>query len=80
LFRSPNCIRGWLAYISDEYGDRATFKVVVKAENGAKAKNRAITSANKGFKDVEVIGKNFTDKIWGINNFQDLKEFITAIN
>ena len=74
LFRSPDCIRGWLAYIKTSYNDRATFKVLLSAENGAKAKNKAITAANNGFIGVEIVGKNFTDKLWGINKFPELKK------
>jgi len=78
LFRSPDCIRGWLSYIEPSYGNRATFKVLVNAESGPKAKNKAITAANNGFKGVEILGKNLNDKLWGINNFPDLEQWATG--
>ena len=73
LFRSPDCIRGWLAYINPTYGNRATFRVSLDAESGATAKNKAITAANNNFEGVEILGRNFDDKLWGINNFPELK-------
>ena len=75
LFRSTDCKRGWLAYIEPTYCDRATFTVQVEAESGPKAKNQAITAANNNFEGVKIIGKNFDDKLWGINNFPELIQF-----
>ena len=50
-------------------------EVLIDAETGAKAKNKAITAANKGFVgfNVNVVGCNLTDELWGINNFPELK-------
>lgn len=75
LFKSPECIRGWLSYIEPSYSERATFKVSLKAENGPKAKNKAITLANKGFEGLDIIARNYDDEIWGINKFSELKDF-----
>ena len=72
LFKSPNCIRGWLAYIDTPMCDRATFAVDLDAESAQKAKNAAITAANNGFTGVEIVQRNHTDEIWGINNFTEL--------
>uniref|UniRef100_A0A6M3J329 Uncharacterized protein n=1 Tax=viral metagenome TaxID=1070528 RepID=A0A6M3J329_9ZZZZ len=79
LFRAPECIRGWLAYLRPEHS-RCTITVSVKAENGTKAKNKAITCANKGFKGIEVIGGNYDDKIFGLNNFPELKKYVEDLN
>ena len=73
LFRSPDCKRGWLSYIEPTYSNKATFIVFVYAENGPKAKNKAITAANNDFKGVEIISRNYDDSLWGINNFPELK-------
>lgn len=72
LFRSPDCIRGWLSYLETTYKDRATVTVKVLAESGPKAKNKAITAANNGFEGVEIVKKNYFDKLWGISNFPEL--------
>ena len=72
LYRSPNCVRGWLAYLRPEHAITATFTVDLWEFSGAKAKNRAITLANKGFRGLEIVGRNFDHKIWGINNFPEL--------
>ena len=79
LYRSPDCIRGWLAYIQPGDGNRATFKVMVDAETGARAKNKAITTANKGFPGVRIIACNLTDELWGVNNFPELKQYIKRV-
>ena len=75
LYRAPDCKRGWLAYIEPTYSNRATFIVSLKAENGPKAKNAAITAANNNFKGVEIIDWNNTDMIWGLNMFPELQRF-----
>lgn len=74
LFRAPDCIRGWLAYVHPEHAKSATLTVRLYAENGAKAKNKAITMANQNFEGLEIVGKNFNDRTFGINNFADLKD------
>lgn len=71
LFRAPDCIRGWLAYVSKD-SSTPTVTVRVKAESGAKAKNKAITLANKGFKDLQIICIPRTSGIWDIDNFPEL--------
>lgn len=75
LFKAPDCIRGWLAYLRNE-NNRYTLKVSVKSENGSKAKNKAITLANKDFSsdDLKILKLNFSDNLWGVNNFPQLKE------
>jgi hypothetical protein len=73
LYRSPDCIRGWLSYLHPEHARRCTFTVEVEAETGPKAKNKAITCANNGFEGVKIVGRNFDDKLWGINNYPELK-------
>jgi len=72
LYKSPDCIRGWLAYLKIGCNE-ATLKVRLRAENGAKAKNKAITEANSGFKNVEIIWANYIDNLWSVNNFPKLK-------
>lgn len=71
LFRAEDCKRKWLAYLKNETGD-FTLKIVVYAETGAKAKNKAITLANKNFENVEILEKNYTHHLWGIDNFPAL--------
>lgn len=72
LFYSPDCRRNWLAYKKTSYINRATILVKVKAESGSSAKNKAITAANNRFDGVEIIKKNFDDKLWGINAYPEL--------
>lgn len=71
LYRDPRCIRGWLSYLRPST-NRPTVVVEVEAESGAKAKNKAITLANKDFVGLRVIRKNYADPLWGIHNFPDL--------
>ena len=75
LYRAPECIRGWLAYIRDHQND-ATFIVQVEAESGAKAKNAAITAANNEFKGVKIVGCGYSDDLWGLDRFPELKRFV----
>lgn len=73
LFRSPDCVRGWLAYLKPGVDkNRATVAVIIEAPNGSKAKNKAITKANIDLQNMEIFHQNFNDEIWGINNFADL--------
>lgn len=74
LYYAPECIRKWLAYIRPSYPSEATYTVEIKAENGQKAKNKAITFANKNFEGIKIINKNYHNKLWGINNYPELKE------
>lgn len=78
LFKSPDCIRGWLSYIKN-YNDRFTLKVLVKEINGQAAKNKAITAVNNGFNGFKILEINYTADIWGVNNFPDLKKEIDSI-
>lgn len=57
LYRSPNCIRGWLAYLLHQGppSQEELVTVEIEASDGAKAKNAAITAANRGFAGVKVI-------------------------
>ena len=77
LFRAPRCIRGWLAYLKDT-GQNATVIVEVMAETGVKAKNSAITAANNAFRGLKIISKNYTDPLWGLNNFPVTKTLVEA--
>ncbi|MGD9825763.1 MAG: hypothetical protein AB7U36_15495 [Desulfobacter sp.] len=54
---------------------KATFTVELEAENGPKAKNKAITAANNEFDGVEIVARNFTDGIWGIEKFPELAKY-----
>jgi len=72
LYRDPDCIRGWLAYLKDSSSSRATLKVSVEAESGQKAKNKAITLVNLGLDNLEILKVNYDDKLWGLNNFPEL--------
>ena len=74
LYRAPDCIRGWLAYLRPYDKKQATLSVIICAEDGPKAKNKAITSVNHGFTGLEIVSYNHTGDIWGINNFPELKE------
>lgn len=74
LFRTPDYIRGWLAYRNHSGFCRPTLTVLVEAESGTKAKNAAITAANRGFKGVEIIEKNYSSDLYSLNNFPDLLE------
>jgi len=68
LFKTPDCIRGWLAYIDLTWTD-SRYDVVVKvdAQNGSQAKSRAITAANNG--GVTDYVKSFTPR-WNISPTQ----------
>lgn len=79
LFRCPNCIRGWLSYIEPSSRDRATLSVIIEAESGAKAKNKAITMINKAVKnrdisELKIKDRNYDCDLWGIDQFEDLKK------
>lgn len=82
LFRSPECVRGWLAYIkTDSLTHRATYTVTIEAESGPKAKNKAITAINcmvaassyLPSTGIKIIARNFADEIWGIDIFPEIK-------
>lgn len=77
LFRATNCIRGWLPYLR-QGGRPCTVTVKIEAETGAKAKNAAITAANNAFRGVKIIGKNYSDPLWGLDNFPDTKASVEA--
>ena len=48
LIKSDYCVRGYLAYLSPKYFvSKPTHVITVMAENGSKAKNKAITLINK---------------------------------
>lgn len=74
LFHCTDCIRGWLAYLTDQ--DNATIAVKVEAESGSKAKNKAITLANRGFIGLKIVYKNYDRGYWAINNYPELKEML----
>lgn len=77
LFRAPNCIRGWLSYLKHT-DQNPTVTVEIMAETGAKAKNSAITAANNAFRGVKIISKNYSDPLWGLDLFPDVKATIEA--
>ena len=79
LFKAPECIRGWLAYLRLEHAKDATMTVLISAKNGADAKNRAQTAANNGFKGVEILKCNYTHSLFGIDNFPELKEQLSTL-
>jgi len=50
LFRSPECIRGWLAYVDTSvlsYGSKPDKIIEIEGKNASDAKNKAITLINK---------------------------------
>jgi hypothetical protein len=77
LFRAPRCIRGWLAYLKNS--GQPTVVVEIMAETGAKAKNSAITAANNAFRGVRIVDKNYTDPLWGLNNFPVVKYTVEQV-
>ena len=79
LFRYPECRRGWLAYLGAEHSKNFTVAVGVEAENGSKAKNKAITAANNWFHGVDIVEKGYGNKLWGLENFHDIEYAIAAI-
>ena len=76
LFRSPECIRGWLAYLKFMGYNPPTVTVEVEAESGSKAKNKAVTMANKGFKGIKIVDTDYDDSLYGLNNHPDIKLII----
>jgi len=74
LFHCRDCIRHWLAYLTPQ--TTATVVVQLEAENGSKAKNKAITLANKGFIGLTIIAKNYDKGHWAINNYPELMEML----
>lgn len=74
LFRCENCIRGWLAYV-DRAHSRCTVEVEIEALTSAKAKNAAITAANKNFEGCKVIRVNRTSgDHWDAGRFPELND------
>lgn len=50
LFRSPECRRGWLAYVDTSvlsFGSKPDRVIQINGKNASDAKNKAITLANK---------------------------------
>jgi hypothetical protein len=78
LYRAPDCIRGWLSYVTKPDNGVCSVTVKVMALDGPKAKNKAITLANAGFKDLEIIDVNYDDSVWGLDNYPDIKEIVDA--
>lgn len=80
LYRGTNYVRGWIGYVKkDSLSSKATFQVEVEAEDSSKAINKAISSANNGFKEVTIVGVNFEDHIWGIRKFPELEKYIPEV-
>lgn len=74
LFRAPGYIRGWFAYVARDHG-HCTVEVEVEALTSAKAKNAAITAANKNFEGCKVIRVNRTPgDHWDAGRFPELKD------
>lgn len=74
LFRGDHFTRNWRAYIHAPEPERATVVIKVKDWYIFKAKQQAITIANKGFRSGIIVSVNYTDPQWGINNYPDLVE------
>ena len=74
LFHCKDCVRHWLAYLSAQ--SDPTVIVRVEAESGSKAKNRAISLANKGFIGLQIMSKNYDRGHWAINNYPELLEIL----
>lgn len=73
LYRSDDCIRGWLAYRKNESGHSCTVEVVVESTSGEKAKNAAITAANQGFEGCTVVKVHRgANSIWNADLFPEL--------
>jgi len=70
LYYAPECIRKWLAYTTNQGHETTRVKII--ATSGAKAKNAAITSANKRFSGVEVLYVNDTGDRTAIGNYPEL--------
>ena len=75
LYRAPECIRGWLAYIKSD--SDFTLLVNVHSETGAKAKNKAITLANNSFDELDIVSFN-CNGIWGVDKHPDIKRKLDA--
>jgi len=77
LYRTRRTIRGWLSYLQyhGEYNP-CTITVQLIAENGAKAKNKAITLANKGFDGLKIVKVNFSNGIFALNRSPDIKKVL----
>lgn len=74
LYRSPECIRGWLAYLKLPGYSGCTVVVEIEAKDGPDAKNRAVTAANNGWKGVTIVKiQRNTGSIWDADKFPDLK-------
>lgn len=78
LLYSPECIRGWLAYIKTT--SEPTMHVRVCAETGAKAKNKAITMANKEMKNLDIVKINYDSGFWAANKHAKLMELLSDLN
>jgi hypothetical protein len=78
LYRAPECIRGWLAYLRNE--STPTICVRLEAESGAKAKNKAQTLANKGFEGLQILSIPITNTMWDIGNFPELHYLLEREN
>lgn len=78
LFRAPGCIRGWLSYVRTcDLSSDPTLTVKLKAASSAKAKNRAITLANQGFKELQIVAVNRDPAShWNITNFPDIEKLL----
>lgn len=78
LIKAPNCIRGWLAYLAKSSSAYPTLIVKVAAENGAKAKSKAITQANKNIAAMRIVAIPNIG-IWAVKKFPDLHRELKPI-
>jgi hypothetical protein len=76
LFYAPDCRRNWLAYTGPSHARHATLHVEVEEVSGTKAKNKAITLANRGFVGLKITHKNYFNKVFGLVNYPDLLEVL----
>jgi hypothetical protein len=70
LYYAPECIRKWLAYVQRQSPE--TVQVEVWAETGAKAKNAAITLANKRFSGAKFLYINDTGDRTAVGRYPEL--------
>lgn len=79
LYRSDTCIRGWMAYRGHEHSG-CTVEVMIEATSGEKAKNAAITAANRGFEGCQVVKVHRgVHGIWDADLFPELDSLEPSI-
>lgn len=78
LYKSPDCIRGWLSYLKPS-SSSYTISIIVESETRQKAKNKAITCANNGFKNCKIQKIDYDHRLWGVKNFPELKKQLDGL-